>query len=34
MCAINIESLQKLKFVFKKKTFSLSNVYSKCGHEY
>ena len=32
---INIENLKKLKYhIFKKKTLSLSIVYSKCGHEY
>ena len=35
MFAINIENLKKLKhYAFKKKTLSLSIVYSKCGHKY
>ena len=35
MLAINTEHLKKLKYhIFKKKTLSLSTVYSKCGHEY
>ena len=35
MFAINIENLKKLKYhIFKKKTLSLSIVYSKCSHEY
>ena len=30
-----VENLKKLKYhMFKKKTLSLSIMYSKCGHEY
>ena len=33
MFAINIENLKKTKIHIFEKTFSLSIVYSKCGHE-
>ena len=33
MFAINIENLEKLKYI-SKKTLSLSIVYGKCGHKY
>ena len=34
MFAINTENLKTLKYIYLKKTLSLSIVYNKCGHEY